>query len=399
VNILIVADAYPPLHTSCATLIHDLGLSLVGIGCNVVIAVPSSSQAASILVEKAPGLVLIRIKAFQTKDVNYIHRFLAELINPYVMWWRLKGCSEIRGKKIDGVVWYSPSIFFGPLVKRLKREFSCRSYLILRDIFPDWALDLGVLKKGITFNLLKSIEKYQYEQADKIGVQSPNNLTYFKAHHPKLSTRVEVLWNWVRPAIGSKASFELSKTKLAGKKILVYAGNIGAAQGVYSFVEMAIALNKLKEGIGYLFVGRGSEVGRLKSAFVKNNIENVLFMDEVDSSEIPNLLSQCSIGLVGLDSRHTTHNIPGKFFSYLQSGLAVIVIANKGNDLKELIEDSKLGVFGEEVNNDLILQALNLIDSISVNSKNLLKKNYLDLAQGVFSPETAALQISGAFNK
>jgi len=66
----------------------------------------------------------------------------------------------------------------------------------------------------------------------------------------------------------------------------------------------------------------------------------VLFYDEIDPDEIPGLYAQCHVGIVALDPRHKTHNIPGKFLSYMQSGLPVLASINPGNDLVELIQRS-----------------------------------------------------------
>jgi glycosyltransferase involved in cell wall biosynthesis len=95
--------------------------------------------------------------------------------------------------------------------------------------------------------------------------------------------------------------------------------------------------------IGFLFVGRGSDVERLKTRVQNRKLENVLFFDEVHPDEIPDLYSQCSAGIVALDHRHKSHNIPGKFLTYMQSGLPVLANINAGNDLTKMIRDERVG--------------------------------------------------------
>lgn len=357
-NILIVTDAYPPMRTSGACHIYDLGQAFVKVGSRVNILVPDSTQIQDVAMHIEDGVNVIRVKALHTKDVGYFQRTMAEFLNPFLMWRRLKKNPQFLQEKIEGVVWYSPTIFWGPLIKRLKNRFSCKSYLILRDLFPDWALDLGVIKKGPAYLFLKAIEKYQYQQATFIGVQSPNNQSYFVTKHPTMKGKVEVLWNWASPLPRIQAcSLDFSKTQVAGKYICIYAGNMGVAQGIDVLFDIASAL-KDQKNIGFVFVGRGSEVARLKKRVIDEHLSNVLFFDEVPSQEIPALYAQCHMGLLALDVRHQTHNIPGKFLSYLQSNLPVLAIVNPGNDLINLIQEHQIGLVSSAAPNQVLLSQL-----------------------------------------
>lgn len=396
-NILIVTDAYPPMRTSGACHIYDLGQAFVKAGSQANIIVPDSAQEQDVNIHIEDGVKVIRVKALHTKDVGYLQRTIAEFLNPFLMWRRLKKNSQFPQEKIDGVIWYSPSIFFGPLIKKLKKNYSCKSYLILRDIFPDWAQDIGLLNKGVIFNFFKLNERYQYAQADRIGVQSPNNLTYLKKHNAQLTATVEVLWNWIGYPRESKCSINLSKTKLAGKKIIVYAGNMGVAQGMDALIELASKLT-IRDDVGFVFVGRGSEVNRLKRMIKSKKINNTIFYDEIESDEVPGLLRQCAIGLIGLDPRHLTHNIPGKFLSYLQSKLRIIAIANNGNDLADLVKKHNLGVFGEEITEELVKEVNRLIDNLGGDSAYANQDNILSLIENLFSPSIAVKQITSFLN-
>ena len=88
--------------------------------------------------------------------------------------------------------------------------------------------------------------------------------------------------------------------------------------------------------MGFLFVGRGSDAQTLRTEARALGLTNVVFFDEIDPDEIPGLYAQCDIGLVSLDRRHKTHNIPGKFLSYMRSGLPVLASVNPGNDILKL---------------------------------------------------------------
>ncbi|MEO7916076.1 MAG: glycosyltransferase family 4 protein [Dokdonella sp.] len=134
----------------------------------------------------------------------------------------------------------------------------------------------------------------------------------------------------------------LSVGPLAGRTIFVYTGNMGAAQGMDCLIELAASF-KDNHNVGFLFVGRGSDVARLRAVVASQGLSNVVFIDEVDSIEIPAILDQCHIGMIALDPRHTTHNIPGKLLTYLRAGLPVLARINPGNDLEGLINLERIG--------------------------------------------------------
>lgn len=345
-HVLIITDAYFPSRTSVAVLLHELSQTFIQEKVSVSIIVPSPTQVDPIVYLKQEGCQIISVKALPTKDLNYVRRTLNEFMNPWIIWSALRRSSQFSLLKIDGVIWYSPSIFWGPLVKRLKHYFHCPSYLILRDIFPDWALHLGIIKKGLPYLFLKLVESYQYQQADTIGIQSPNNLLYFQKHNPGIKAKLEVLWNWARPlhAIAKvPCSIDVKRTSIAGRIIFVYAGNIGVAQGMQTFLSLIESL-KNNADIGFLIVGRGSEVDVIKNTVLQHDLCNTVVFDEITPFEIPGLFEQCHVGMIFLDRRHQTHNIPGKFVTYLQSGLPVLAIVNPGNDLLKLVREHSIGV-------------------------------------------------------
>lgn len=342
-HVLMITDAYPPMRTSCAVQMHDLAQVFIEEGHQVTIITPDGVLKESIRITHQEGVSLTQVRAFKTKDVNYVFRTFAEFINPFLIWHKLKKSPEFLNAQYDGIIWYSPTIFWGPLIKRLKRQYGVKAYLILRDIFPDWALDLGLLKNGLIYQFLKKVEYYQYRQADIIGLQSPNNLKDFELKYPNLKNKAEVLWNWIGSRPASPCQIEIGKSALAGRKIFVYAGNMGAAQGMDALFSLVRNFNG-QEDIGFVFVGRGSEVSRLKRYAIEHKLSNVLFFDEIPPAQIERLYSQCHVGMISLDPRHSTHNIPGKFLTYMHAGLPVIAYVNPGNDLHNLIVNNRVGI-------------------------------------------------------
>lgn len=396
-NILIVTDAYPPMRTSGASHIYDLGQALIQEGAQASIIVPASNQEQSILINQEDGVEIIRVKALHTKDVGYVRRTLAEFLNPFVMWHRLNQCPYFSNKKFDGLAWYSPTIFWGPLIRRLKKQFNVKAYLILRDIFPDWALDLGIMQKGPSYWFLKAVENFQYKQADVIGVQSPNNQIYLNTSFPNTKDKTKVFWNWIGDYQRTiSCSIKLENSILSGRTICVYAGNMGKAQGIDSLFELAVKLRDNKE-IGFVFVGRGSEVNRIREKIQSKSLSNVLLFDEIATEEIPGLYVQCDIGLVVLDIRHRTHNLPGKWMGYLQAGLPVFAVINPGNDMVELIQHHELGYVSTTAN--LSEWSEGLLDlSCKLSQDIKISDRCRELGRQLFSAQRAARQLIASFD-
>ena len=391
-KLLIITDAFPPSRTSAAVHMHDLSLELVEQGHSVTVVVPVEINGQSLIIENSNGFRLVSVLAPKIKDIGYLRRAFAELFLPYAIYHRLKS-SVIFNESFDGIIWYSPTIFWGSLISRLKIKFKCRTYLVLRDIFPDWAVDLGLMKKRISYYFLKIIECNQYRVASRIGIQSPGNLKYFNGRMLKrFKPKVELLWTWVTPNNQAvKCSIDLKKTHLAGREIFVYAGNMGKAQDFDLIINLVELLSN-RDDIGFVFVGRGSEVGRLKALVNKKPIENILFFDEIDSAEIPALYHQCKVGLVALDPRHKSNNIPGKFLSYMASGLPVLARLNPGNDLVDIIENHNVGAsyIGSDVNEFKEI-AIGLIEILKVDQ--YLSSRCKNLANNLFSTKKAVKQI------
>lgn len=390
-QIALIADAFPPLRTSSAVQLRDLSREFLNQGHEITVILPSAEIEHSWLLEDINGIRVLRLRAPQTKDVNYIRRTFAEFFMPFFMRRNLHK-SPVAIERWDGVVWYSPSIFHGPLVRAIKLASNCKSYLIIRDIFPQWAADMGLMsKRGLIYLFFNMVARYQYSVADTIGVQTTGNLNYFKTWVIGGNRQLEVLQNWLFDSPTGECSISLSKTKLAGRKIFVYAGNMGVAQEVGAFLDLAELLQERLD-VGFLFVGRGSDAAKLAEDARLRGLNNVLFYDEIHPDEIPGLYAQCAVGLVALNPKHRSHNIPGKFLTYMHAGLPVLARINAGNDLVDVIQKNNVGRVSVDRNqSSLKAQARELLDWLDadLNIKDRCRNLYLKL----FSPEMAVKQI------
>ena len=394
-RIALIADTFPPMRTSGAVQIRDLTREFVRQGHSVCVFLPATNQDDRWLLDFVDGVQVLRLKAPRMKDVGYVRRTLAEFWMPFAMLRNFRKCS-LAGEGWDGVVWYAPSIFHGPFVSWLKKEHHLRSYLIVRDIFPEWAVDMGIMKRGPIYRFFDAVARYQYSVADVIGVQAPGNKKYFKEWIEKPNRRLEVLNNWLGKPARDRCEIRVDKTLLSGRKIFVYAGNMGIAQNIDIFLDLAEKL-MFRSDVGFLFVGRGSEASRLEASARSRQLDNVVFFDEIDPDQIPDLYGQCTIGIVALDSKHKSHNIPGKFLTYMQNGLPVLANINKGNDLADIIRIEGVGQVCESSQvDDLLILANKLLDHIQYDTG--LSSRCSNLFQKQFSVEVTVKQIVSALS-
>lgn len=315
----------------------DLARSLAGMGHDCMVATPDANLRLPFEVDDIDGFTLLRVRSGPLKRINLVRRAINEILLSARMWRGYKA-SPLAARGCDGVVFYSPTIFLGRFASRIKALHGCPSYLILRDIFPDWAVDLGVMRKGPHYWIFRWFAQYQYSVADTIAVESPKNKCYFDAEFRK----VEVLHNWIDLQKRTPPNYKLPQ-ELYGKTILVYAGNIGVAQDMDNLIRLGQRLSSKPECV-ILLVGSGSERDRLGVIVRDRNLRNVVFHSEIAADQLRGLLHQCHVGLISLDKRLRTHNIPGKLLSYLEAGLPVLASVNVGNDLKDVVELAGAGI-------------------------------------------------------
>ena len=389
-RILIVVDCYYPTPKSSAKLVHDLGVELHRRGNEVLVLTPCDSVSEPLTVSIEDNLLIARVKTRRIKGAPNALRAIEEA-QLSVRLWR-KANHFLRANKCDLILFYSPSIFFGPLVRKLKTLWGCPSYLILRDIFPMWAVDAGILRRGFIYQFFRRMERYQYEAADLIAVQSAGDLGYFAQAFPERPYRLKVLHNWTlleEPEL--PCTNYRSQLGLENKFVFVYGGNIGVAQDIDNIIRLANRLAP-RTDIRFVLVGSGTEVTRLSRLIDENALPNIHILPAIDQNEYLSLVSEFDAGLISLNAKLKTQNIPGKLLSYLYWGLPVLASVNQGNDLFGLINTHRAGfccVNGDDA--DLAIAARKLVDDPDVRSE--MAGNARRLLEGSFSVVEAAEQV------
>lgn len=394
-KILLITDTFPPLRTSGAVQLRDLVRFFNSEGHKVTVMMPFAEQEKTFQLEDWEGNQLLRLKCPPIKDISYIRRTLGESLMPWVMYNNFKK-SVLASEQWDGLIFYSPSIFFGSLVSKMKAQIKTKSYLILRDIFPEWALDMKLMRKGLIYTYFKWIANKQYCSADVIGVQTRGNLPYVQLWEKK-NKKLEILPNWLNPLINNGCSINFSNTKLKGRKIIVYAGNMGVAQGMGELLEWIYTLDQELD-LGFAFVGRGSLVPEIRKSIDEKRLSHIELFDEIDPDEIPGLYEQAHIGLLSLDRKHMSHNIPGKFISYMHAGLPVLACINANNDLNDLIMNEEVGYAHTEINREELNQSLYKITN-NTELRLRYSQNARKLADKMFSTKVVGNQIIKHFER
>ncbi len=385
-RILIIVVYYLPSLESSARLIYDLGVEFRRQGHDVTILTPSESISGDFEVSTENELRIARVKTGKIKTTTKLFRALREVCLSTIVWRRAK--YFLSANHGDLIVFYSPTIFFGALVRRLKALWGCPTYLILRDIFPQWVVDAGILRKGLVWRYFRKKEIEQYEVADLIGVESPANIEYFARNFPG-RYQLRVLYNWANPDGRDLPSTDYrERMGLQNKVLFFYGGNLGVAQDLDNIIRLATRCVPNRR-IHFLLVGDGSEARRLQKVIEEANLPNIQIMPPVTEPQYMSMLSEADVGLISLDRRLKTHNLPGKL---LGSGKAILASINPGNDLFEILEKEPAGYCVENGNDDRLFDAaLTLANDSELRAR--MGRSCRRLLERLFSVNEAVNQI------
>ena len=177
-NFILLTDYYYPIVKSGSVIVGDLVNELSQQGHKLTIVTFSENQSNKCEITVEGKLQIIRIRSLtRAKKYGRVGRLWAELNYSNKIIRNLKNLQNIP---CDGIICYSPSIFYGKAVRWLKKKYNSKAYLVIRDIFPKWTVDTGLLKKGLLYKYFKLIERNLYSSCDVIGIEAKSDLEYFK---------------------------------------------------------------------------------------------------------------------------------------------------------------------------------------------------------------------------
>ncbi|HGY3149213.1 TPA: glycosyltransferase family 4 protein [Morganella morganii] len=382
-RLALIIDDYLPNSTRVgAKMFHELACELQDYGHNVTVITPNWEQKNKISYYTLDGVSIWSFKSGKTKGVNKITRAINESLLSFKAWFAIK--DNISCNTFDAIIYYSPSIFFGPLVHRIKECCNCKAYLVLRDLFPQWVIDAGLISKySVVTKYFQIFERYSYKQADTIGFMSKRNIdVYLKHSKEKLPCNLEVLRNWARLHPEKNTHHYRKLLNLDDKIIFFYGGNIGHAQDMSNLMRLAKNMQSFKNA-HFLFIGQGDEVDLINSLAKKWNLCNFTYLPSVSQKIFKMILSEVDIGLFSLSKNHSAHNFPGKLLGYMVQSLPILGSVNKDNDLLPVINQSRSGfihINGDD--GDLLQSAIKLYSdknlrlSYGKNAFELLRKDF-----------------------
>lgn len=393
-NILIVADVYPPEVSSASNLMVELAEGLKERGNNVTVltAYPrhylseeSKGKSFETFSEKN-GVKIIRVKILPHHKVNFIIRGISQLTMPYIFFRQLKKYAK---ENFDAVIVYSPPLPLSLVGKMVKRRYGAKFILNIQDIFPQNAIDLGILKRSswehrLAIWLFENIEKKAYKNADRITFHSEGGMRFLIEKKAVPPEKIATVYNWVNLALYKNLNRGISFRRqwgLENKFIFLFAGIMGPAQGLDFLVEVAKKVSDIKDAV-FLLVGDGMEKEGVENLIKKYSLKNVLIKSFIPKEDYPYLVKDSDVGIVCLSNKNKTPFTPGKFLGYIAAGKPIIAFLNKESDAFGLVEKSKCGYATEsgdlkkaEENIRKIYREKNLLGDIGKNGFDYVLKN------------------------
>lgn len=393
-RLALIIDDYLPHSTRVGPkMMHELAIELKHQGHEPFVVTPGVDDQQDLLVEdRMDNISILRFRSGPLKDIPKVKRAINESLLSVRAWRAL--APTLRTQRIDGIVYYSPSIFFGPLVHRLKQTWNCPSYLILRDLFPQWVIDEGMIREGsIIARYFRYFEQKSYQAADHIGLMSQKNLDIFQQMNPHL-TKTGILYNWANVFPVTPPSNQESlraQLGLQGKTIYFYGGNIGHAQDMTNLMRLAKGMQRHSDA-HFLFIGQGDEFELVENFIHKHGLQNTTLLPSIPQEAFKKVLCEVDVGLFSLARSHKSHNFPGKLLGYMVNKLPILGSVNQGNDLMEIINAADAGIALENGKDGALLAAAeNLLAVPALRRRQ--GENAYKLLREQFSVEFAAKEI------
>ncbi|ENJ7583682.1 glycosyltransferase family 4 protein [Providencia vermicola] len=388
-HLALIIDDYLPHSTRVgAKMFHDLACYYISLGHQVTVITPVENQKEKLVQCQIDSVNVWYFSSGPIKDTHKIKRAINETLLSFRAWSAIS--SKVKPKTFDGIIYYSPSIFFGPLVSKIKARCKCNAYLVLRDLFPQWVIDAGMIKQGSMIDKYFSFfERYSYEQADIIGLMSEKNKQIFDNKTNNIYSTV-ILRNWAALVPYKLASCQTSlrsRFNLKDKIIYFYGGNIGHAQDMANLMRLVKSMADYEQA-HFLFVGQGDEVSLINQLAKDWHLKNFTYLPSVNQVEFKNILADIDIGLFSLSAKHTAHNFPGKLLGYMVQSIPILGSVNIGNDLLEIVNSHNAGLI--TVNGDdeqLLKNALLLYQDTKLRAK--VGRNAFSLLESEFSVQSA----------
>lgn len=371
---------------------HDLMRKFRNEGHNVYIVTPYERRMGkpTELVEK-DGVHILNVKTLNIQKTNVVEKGIGTLL--LESQYKAAIMKYLKGVKFDLITYSTPPITFTNVVKYLKKENpQAISYLQLKDIFPQNAVDMGMFGEKSLFNwYFRKKEIALYKASDYIGCMSPANVKFLLEHNPEVSSeRVEVAPNSIE--LSEKVmepGQEKAERYYIRKKydlptdlpIFIYGGNLGKPQGI-DYLVKCLDANKRRTDCYFVVVGTGTHYDMISDWYDQNKTANVRLMLSLPKVDYDLLVRHCDVGLIFLDYRFTIPNYPSRLLSYLENKMPVICATDVNTDIGKIAEENGYGFWCESVKPadfTVLVDKMMKADRKTMGEKGyqFLKENYL----------------------
>ncbi|SHK63756.1 glycosyltransferase family 4 protein [Chryseobacterium polytrichastri] len=316
-------------------------------GHDVTIVTPvERRQKVSTNFKQQEGVSILQVKTLNIQKTNIVEKGIGTLAIEFQFLSAIK--KYLAHKKFDLVLYSTPPITFAKVIEFIKKRDNAYSYLLLKDIFPQNAVDMGMLKKeGFIHQQFLKKEKKLYQISDTIGCMSPANVNFVITHNPEVSLqKLEVNPNTIEPINFNYSNDEKKAIREkynipVNRKVFVYGGNLGKPQGLDFLLETIEATTN--EEAFFLIVGDGTEFVRIKEWFDINQPKNAKLLQRLSKEDYDKMLAACDIGLIFLDKRFLIPNFPSRLLSYLEMKMPVLVATDPNTDIGDIVEENRCG--------------------------------------------------------
>ncbi len=314
------------------------------------------------------GIHILSVRTLNVQKTSVIEKGLGQVSMDFLYKNALK--KYLNGAKFDLILYSTPPITLTRVIESVKHQNpQAVTFLLLKDIFPQNAVDLKMLSingfKGILYKSFRRKEKKLYALSDCIGCMSPANVRYLLEHNPKIDPKkVEIAPNSIELNISadnlqSKDQTILEKYNLPiDKPILIYGGNLGKPQGIPFLIE-CLDVNSQRTDCHFIIVGDGVEYPKLESWNTEKQPRNVTLMRRLPKDDYDKLVQACHVGLICLDYRFTIPNFPSRLLSYLEYSMPVIVTSDPNSDMGPIAQENGFGYWCQSNDVNAFTQCLN----------------------------------------
>ena len=297
------------------------------------------------------GVYMLHVKSGNvTRSVGLIEKGISQVLLEKCFIAGIK--KYLSDVKFDLVMYSTPPITFYKAINYVKKRDGAKTYLLLKDIFPQNAVDLGIMTKtGLKaplYKFFRNKEKNIYGISDYIGCMSQANVNYVLKHNPGVNSKIiEVCPNSVEPI--DMSVDEQTRVVIrerygipVDKKVFIYGGNLGKPQGI-DFLIKCIESQKNNEKAYFLVIGEGTEYAKLEEFENNTRQKNFKLMKRLPKEDYDAMVGACDVGMVFLDHRFTIPNFPSRLLAYMQAKIPVLAVTDSNTDIGKVIIDGGFG--------------------------------------------------------